>query len=302
MNEEEKKNGGISVNIEVGKELGSALGDVLRDLLSKPASALGELSSDAIGILGDRIKRKRRENARFGLESVRRRLKANGVEVKDVSPLAEEELHLLVEGLSLSGEAKIRELWAGLFAKAIEPDSSVMAERSYISVLQAISFQDAKIIEFLAFVIRTESSLRRAMNEARASRDGEPTLSRSEVTAQLNKRSEAIQSILDKADELEVHPLTGGSLENLFRLGLIKRARIRESVFPDFVSGRADERSMIHALSQIQRHLGALQEATNKDPELPTQLFLKKSVGDPLEVEVEFTPFGRKFASACGLI
>ena len=70
------------INISVGKEIDAALGDVIRGLLKGPSEAAGDLVADGIGILGDRVKRKRELNAKLGMEKVREVLDAEGVDLK----------------------------------------------------------------------------------------------------------------------------------------------------------------------------------------------------------------------------
>lgn len=82
----------------MGKEIDAAIGDVLRGLLNKPAAEVGSLMADGIGILGDRIRKKRLLNAQNGLEQTSELLKAKNVLLKDVTPPSEEDFHVLLEG------------------------------------------------------------------------------------------------------------------------------------------------------------------------------------------------------------
>jgi len=146
--------------VSVGKEIDAALGDVVRGLLRRPAEAVGDLVADGIGILGDRVRRKRELNAKLGMEEVRAKLDAADVDMKDITPPMEEELHLLMNGLSLADDENVRDMWAGLFASALKPDAETEAERPYISILESLSPMDAKIIDLLAFIQRTDADLR----------------------------------------------------------------------------------------------------------------------------------------------
>lgn len=113
--------------VSIGKEIDAALGDIVRALFKRPSEEVGNLVANGIGILGDRVKKKREINARLGMEEVRKRLEGGGVDMKDITPPKEEELHLLMNGMSLSDDEYVREMWAGLFAKALEPNSGVSA-------------------------------------------------------------------------------------------------------------------------------------------------------------------------------
>lgn len=154
------KNTGVSVKVSVGKEIDKSVGGVLTALLKPGATEIGNLIGDGIGMLADIVNAKRKQNAQDGLESVREKLESADIDLKDVTPPKAEELHLLINGLSLADDANVRDLWAGLFAKAIDPSTPITAERAYLSVLQSLSPRDAQLIDLIGFAARLEKEVR----------------------------------------------------------------------------------------------------------------------------------------------
>lgn len=155
------KGEGNGTGLSIGKEIDRSLAEIITSLLKPGATEVGNLLGDTIGLAADRMRWKRQLNAHIGLGEVRKKLEAANVDMKDITPPKEEELHLLISGLSLSDDENVRDMWAGLFAKALEPNSQVSAERPFISVLQSLSPMDAKVIDFLAFAARTDEDLQR---------------------------------------------------------------------------------------------------------------------------------------------
>jgi len=212
----------------IGEHSDKALADIVKGLLLKPAETTGDLISDTIGILGDRIKSKRQINAQLGLEEVRKKLETNNSDIKDITPPAEEELHLLVNGLSLAGDDIIRDLWAGFFAKAIEPKSSYQAERPFIRILENLSKTDAVIIDFLAYAYDSNSKIQHEVEEFRKeiSRSDGKYEDHLDDLLKLRQKSadKFIQVLESKISENNLDQIDNEHWDdNLVRLGLIER-------------------------------------------------------------------------------
>jgi len=302
---------GVSINIGLGKETDAALGDALRQLLLKPTKEAGDLISDSIGLFGDKIKRKRMLNARLGLEGVRKTLEANNVDMKNITPPAEEELHLLLEGMSLSGEERVREMWSGLFAKALEPGSGIKAERQFIAVLQSLSPMDAKIIDFLAFLDKTDRDLRHFGNQSKASIPKDLVNMSSEVkdklqeiqNANLKHREAAILAIENKAEEYGLKALSDFYwADNLMRLGVIERpsAPIMSRAAPRVRSIGDSGGSELY--NYVNQQISSLEKSQKRSSSLPATLFASGSSRDQIKLEVAMTPFGKRLAKACGVL
>ncbi|RMC62424.1 Abi-alpha family protein [Sinorhizobium meliloti] len=307
---EDRGSGGnkTQFTITIGKKIDAALGDALRGLLLKPATALGDLTSDALGILGDRIKMRRELNLRLGMEEVRRKLETNNVDIDHIASPKEEELHLLLAGMSLAGDADLRSLWAGLFAKVLEPSSDITAERPFLSVLESLSPLDAKVIDFLAFGMRTDDELRAA---SRSFMPKDPTKVTPEEKAVIDQiresnaelRENAIKRIKDKAHDhgLTAH-LASGWPDNLARQGVIERTPLRQPHVGNLRIDQLDERGIIRAFDHLNRQLGNLEQFSRRSASKPATLFSKPGLGDQIVLEIQLSGFGKRFAEACGLL
>lgn len=298
MAEEEEK-GGSSLKISLGKEIDAALGDVIRGLLMKPAEEAGNLIADGIGILGDRVRKKREINAQLGMEEVRKKLESDGVDMKDITPPEEEELHLLINGMSLAGDETVRDMWAGLFAKALEPNSRIAAERPFLSVLESLSPMDAKIIDFLAFVERHERTSQADMREALSPK----SMSLHPSKEAQKHREAAWLEIRQKLDGYGLGELTGGGWgDNLFRQGLIEvlpSPAPKFSQIPASALGRVDTDAATKALWQ---GLSNVAKSAGAGHSRPRSFVDRGPMGDQYKISVKLTSFGRSLAEACGLL
>lgn len=298
-----------SLEVSVGKEIDAALGDVIRGLLKRPSEAIGDLIADGIGILGDRVRRKRGLNAKLGMEEVRKRLEASGVDMKDITPPKEEELHLLMNGMSLADDESVRDMWAGLFAKALEPNSKITAERPFISVLESLSPLDAKVIDLIAFIQRTETELRENQESFKPIDRNRMTPEERERASEIQKKNielqkEAVLSIVKKAEDYGLSTNnTSDWADNLFRQGVIERTPTynfgRTSAFAPLIR---DQEDVTRSIGDIHQTLREMQESSKRRASFPKHIFTHSPFGHQLNLEVQLTSFGRRFAIACGII
>lgn len=308
MASDNKDEGEPSRNVSVGKEIDAALGEVIRGLFQEPAKEVGNLMGDAIGILGDRVKRKRELNAKLGIEDVRKKLEASNVDMKDITPPKEEELHLLINGLSLAGNENVRDMWAGLFAKALEPKSNVTAERPFISVLESLSPLDAKVIDFLAYTMKTDKELRETAANFRP-RDlknitlEEKVRMNSTQASNMELQKNAIQAIERKANEYGLKSFSDPSwAENLMRQGLIERTPLQQKHLGSLQVRSLDEEGILQVFEHLNEQVGHIEQSTKRSASAPDKLFSKAVFGSQIQLEVQFSSFGQRFAQACGVL
>ncbi len=298
----------VSLDVSIGKEIDAALGDVIRGLLKKPAKEAGNLLAASIGILGDRVKRKRELNAQLAMDEVRKKLDANGIDMKDITPPKEEELHLLLNGMSLTDDANVRDLWAGLFAKALEPNSDVTAERPFISILESLSPMDAKVIDLLAFIQQTERNLKaRAKyftpgDYAKISPDEKEQM---DAFQQENSamQHEAITAIKDRANDYGLADIESPSwADNLMRQGIIERTPIHHRQHTSSFAPRIqDDEDILRAFAELHEKLKGMEQIAERNASPPERLFSQHMFGPRLNLEIQFTEFGKRFSTSCGL-
>jgi hypothetical protein len=150
----------FNTNIEMGKEIDRSLGEIITALLRPVATELGGILGDSVGLVADRIRQKRLKNTQIGLDEVRKKLNSANVDIDDISPIEEEDLHLIIEGLSLNNDEKVRNLWAGMFAEALNPNNNTIVQRTFISVLQSLSARDVRIVYFMASDIKFKNEMK----------------------------------------------------------------------------------------------------------------------------------------------
>jgi hypothetical protein len=126
-------------------------------------------------------------------------------------------------------DSDVRRLWAGPFAKAIEPESGLSVERPFIQILENLTPLDAKIIDFLAFAHREDESLKDRRLRMQAPNIG-TNVAPEEQEALAHARKSAIDDMRDtierieaKAKEYGLDARSSGWADNLARLGVIER-------------------------------------------------------------------------------
>lgn len=291
----------------IGEHSDKAIADIVRGLLLKPAETAGELISDTIGILGDRVRSKRQLNAQLGLEEVRKQLESSNADIKDITPPDEEELHLLVNGLSLAGDDALRGLWAGLFAKALEPNSGVTAERPFIQILESLSRTDAVALDFLACAYDANEKIQLEVSNfvrsATVQGDEKETHLYSILKAKQDSADRFIRTLETKIRNHGLDSLNDEHWdENLMRLGLIERISDHQALSNDiyFRSGSAHEvrRAFEHVINTIE----GLKTSMEKSSHEKVKLYERPSGLGPFCLHVKLTPFGERFAKACGIV
>jgi hypothetical protein len=112
---------------------------------------------------------------------------------------------------------QVRDMWVGLFAKALDPNSDVTAERPFLSILQSLSDADAKIIDLLCFISRKEIELESNLSSVLNAESNENT-----QTLIAKSRGEMVRIIRLKAEDYALSDLEDSSWsENLMRQGIL---------------------------------------------------------------------------------
>ncbi|WP_312403758.1 Abi-alpha family protein [Rhizobium sp.] len=308
MSEDKSSKLPIAIDVSLGKEIDKSLGDILREMLLPGATSLGGLIGDGLGLLHDRVRRKRLQNAELGMRELREKLAVTDVSLDAVTAPEEEELHLLVEGISLAGDPAVRDLWVGLFAEAINPASATTAERPFISVLQSVTPHDAKIIDFLAFAHRTDKSMKESLQKTKLILQGEVTAEIKERQDEQRRknyelRDKAMSDIRDRARDYGFLGLDEkGWADNLIRLGIIQRtAVIKPHLSTPRMRSVDDHRGMLELADHLHKRINLLEQAEKRNSVSPSKFVSDKTMSDQVHLEVDFTDFGTRFVAACGL-
>lgn len=313
MERDDKNQGKSVLNITFGKETDSAFADVLRGLLKGPAEELGKLFTDVIGFsLSDRMRRKRLQNVQAGLSETKEILGANSIDLKDITPPREEELHVVLEGMSLSADDHIRKLWSGLLASALSDSQGNGIGRPITSTISSLSPADARIIEFAAYITKEH---REFQKDARIAAGVEPrrVISLAD-SSRIEKAMEAMNERREETYERAVRLRESLSLveigakddwhQNLERLGLIvaNPGSARRTVSPPSIRGRSVDMNDLANLANYAKSRAEEAETlaiNGFDFEYIAKFDqIRKSV----RLGLQFKPFGETFCKACGLL
>jgi hypothetical protein len=299
MGNEKEVDGGWS--IVPGKEMDRAFADVFRELLEPGAKEAGRLIADWLGLTADKIGQKRKLNAEIGFRELQAKLSA----LESVETPKEEELYLLINGLSLTDDPSVRDLWTGLFAKALDPNSPATAERSFISILQTLSSMDAKIIDFLAFAMNTDSELR--AGALRFQPEDWKTITADEADKldkqreeNYERQREAVKTIRQKAKDYGIDNLHGDEWsDNLMRQGVIELNVQRQPSLPSNMFPARDVNEVINRLGKQLDHISRRIKVASLKPKSVIGGGTSNSL---VNLEITFTAYGKRFAEACGLL
>lgn len=311
MAEDEKAGSDVSINvtanIAAGKELDRSAADILSSLFNPAATELGNLVGDTIGLLSDKVRRKREANAQAGLIAVHEKLAASNVDTAHLSHMKEEDVGLLLNGLSNTDAPDVRDLWAGLFAQALDPNSGVSAERPFISVLQSLTPMDAKIIDFLAFAVKTDADLRenlrfRPQKLNAITREEADAFDALRAEAPL-LRDAAVTAIRQKATAYGIDRPSFGWADNLFRQGIIERMPVQQIPSPFSRTTRSDERAIQNNINRLHRQMESMIKSTALNEAMPTEIINTNSPPSSfIFLNVQLTHFGSRLAKACDLL
>ncbi|WP_346893790.1 Abi-alpha family protein [uncultured Roseibium sp.] len=273
-----------SINVNLAKETDKSVGDVVRALLLPFASSLGNLAGDGLGIASDWVRKKRDSNLEAGMKQVHKKLEEANVPIDRLNDPSEEELHFLINGISLSGDPDIRDLWAGLFAEAVDPKSSTKAERPFVSVLEALSPKDAIFIKYISLLLNFNYWVER--------------------NTHLKRDKEIIGKLRNQIENMEMRnnltALKEGWSNNLFRLGIIE-------YLPNLNLERFSpldhfDNSIDHITERLVYLYNELLDGYDKRDEVePEPNILAHSSETGYRLRIKVTQFGMEFLKACGL-
>jgi hypothetical protein len=281
-----------SIDISLGKEIDRSLADIVTALLKPAATEFGNIIGDTIGIASDRIRLKREKNLRLGLDQVSADLQSAGVPLDAITTPKEEELHLCFTGLSLADDQNVRDLWVGLLAQALKPEGKSIAERPFITVLEALSPLDARIVAFIAFVDSLERDLeeqyRRGRQEAESSFE--------------KKIKSTVTMIKNRASELSLTALEDGWADNLLRHGIIRR-NIERSPPPQLpYFGGLDDRALMNVVNHFTSRFELIDRLEELESSAPGQLYEVLGADQHILMHMRFSKFGMRLVTACGLV
>ncbi|MEP1992105.1 MULTISPECIES: Abi-alpha family protein [Rhodobacterales] len=314
MTDEENKSGNNpivevknSVNV-MGENFDKAAADILKATLQMPATETSGLLADIIGVVGDRVKVYRAERRVAILSDARERLAARGVSLGQSKPMLEGQVYDMIEGMGSAHTSELADMWAGLMANAMDPNRDTEADRGLVSVLQALSPDDAIILNFLA---ANETHRQRADKLRRDHSWGIRNKKNSDVSEAAYEEEWANVRALIAGSEAELIKLFGAlgidtiqarphALENIARLGLVAAPDVRDYANVELAHGLERTDMLSVAMAQIDDRLkgiGHWIEATNISDKI-----ICREYNSQLHFTVELSEFGRNFVAKCDLL
>lgn len=296
-------NGDKSVRVlEIGKEIDRTIAEVVGELLRPSAKELGSLFGDSIGLLTDRIRVKRQINAERALQIARQRLDQKGVSLDEIAAPPGEDVHLLLNGMSLNDDDKINDLWAGLFAQAFDPASETIERRSYIKALETFSALDARIVDFMAFFEKEKSTLSQKIRNYSPKDWGNINPEEKKIIEESRIYNETILSgvqdnLQAKASEYGLTKLPKGWSDNLLRQGIIDpnlQTTSLTSLFRHTVRGIDD---LAQTVGKIAQKVDEGDRIRKLEVSPPDTIFFPNS-----GLVYKFTKFGTRFVHECGIL
>lgn len=124
----------IEVNIDIAKFFGQMFGDTI---------------ADGVGIIGDKLKHYRLNNAIKLHLKVLEDLKAKGFDPKDCRKIAAKIGIPLIENAALEDDDELHTLWSKLLANALDPNFSSDISIMHVSLLKEMMPLDVKILHVI---------------------------------------------------------------------------------------------------------------------------------------------------------
>ncbi len=115
------------------KSLSQTAGNLLERMLGPAADELGTY-------LGDQIRawRFRQKNIEEIAEKTSEEIKRRGLDNNRLKSLPQGDVYRAMDACSLEDDETVQQLWAGLFASAMDPDKSISASKVFVDILRSL--------------------------------------------------------------------------------------------------------------------------------------------------------------------
>lgn len=298
----------LKVEVAVpGEALDEAAAELMAKAFGAPATELGSLTGDLVGILGDQVRAWRHLNRVRIAKAVRARLESQNIAPEDIRALPMREVSGTLQSISEVDQPTIASLWAGLIAAAVNPESDVSIDRSLKSTIDMISERDAIIFSAMTNAKIIENGIKQYLKEnfptaqeyAAMGSEKAAKVSNDNNTKAQNRFRPIFSWINEQIEIAEGYGAISEGVSNLHRLGLIEYGPVEyidEDLIARRVRGRMDSRA---------DPIGLIKQVVN-EIDLPSQRrkhwerYAIQKGKDRLPIfNIRATKFGRKLAEAC---
>lgn len=299
----------ISISL-LGKESDKEAAEVIKILVGGAAKGIVTYGDDFFGaLLGDRIKEWRKRNFINSASKTAEFLSQKGVPLDKAVCLEDGEIYRLFDGASRADDEAVSDLWAGLLANAMDPDSEVTFDVHFTKVLEQLHSHDIKILDFIKFHTERVKVMRRGFPENLTPYSIGVMDDRGEYEKKMEvwkqSKDQATIDINHKYDSLNIDlDLVKNSIENLIRLGLVflrnDEVDISTSFLRDMGWGQddlIDNDRLLNVIEEIVSHMEVTSSQRLREQE--GDLFSYRSSEDHIELMYDFTGFGERLIEAC---
>lgn len=278
----------------------------LKAALQLPAMETSSLLGDVIGAVGDRVKVYRAERRVMILHDAHERLAARGLTLDQTKPMLEGQVYDLIDGMGSAHTPELADMWAGLMANAMDPNSPIAADQNYARIIQSLSTNDARLLTFVAAVEEQmaweNAQHAKLMEHYEHGADGKVAEKfkrlQKEMHAKIKPKATELVLLYEKLDLVGIQ-MDEFAPRNLFNLNLIepiKHSRIERIDLP-YVHG--DTEAIESAVRQLTQQFDILNEETSN------QGFGNNNICSILHGRVtlfgRLSKFGKHFVRACGI-
>ncbi|WCR09584.1 DUF4393 domain-containing protein [Paracoccus stylophorae] len=294
----------IKVNVNIpGGAIDKATADLMLKAFGGSAEEAGGLVGDVIGVLRDQVSAFRFNNRRRIANRTRARLIEQGISTEDALPLPNREIGPVLEGISDVDQPALSDLWSGLIASALNPNTNLTADRSFTGTINLLSEVDA-----LVFTLLINSKKMLSLVEEYAPKTSPSIQSFDdrwhEKTATVS--NEGRKKLFDRIqpaclyfnnalDQISPEQLSA-SLDNLIRLGVVtygpdKATASRLAAFSTSISRERPEHIIGRILEELQKP-GKLRDRWKEYP-------IERATGRLPKFNIHATDWGERLAAAC---
>ena len=268
------------------KSFSEAAGEILTRMLGPAADEIGDIVLERIVAW-----RWRKKNVEQISMKVDKEIELRKIDRDKLLPLSEGEVYRAVDACSLEDEELVQDLWAGLFASAMDPSSSTTASKLFTDILRSIGPQETA---FLLLIHKMNVLMSRKVERTQ----GAVSKARSEIAAEISEFRERVWLRYP-------HDQRDHAIQNLMRLrciGFRVVKQLKESALlsrmPIGIS-RDEVPAGAAAVARMLDYVESLAMATSGTGHVRSIPGIRLPLEGFPETRYDFTPLGKSLVEAC---
>ncbi|WP_415403147.1 hypothetical protein [Tateyamaria sp. SN3-11] len=219
----DEKKSGVSISVP-GEAIDKAVADVISAVVGEASNGVIQSAGTIFGgLIGDRLKEWRTRNFLSTCQKTADLMRKSGVDPKAARALPNAEIYALFGGMSEAEEPSIRDMWAALLARRLNPSFMDGLNLELVSSIKLMSGYDATVFDFFLKSIPHQSAL---AAEIESKIDFDPN----EEFAKVARPAIDAEAFIDEFEQQLVDALASpqpivdytGAVRKLIRLGLLE--------------------------------------------------------------------------------